>query len=162
VLLPGAWYVYAQTPKPPNSKGEWEIRIRPEDYKKSGKLVPYKVVGDAIPQPLTDKAGDPKRGRLLAADRNEGNCLACHDIPIPEVPFHGTIGPDLRGIGKRLTAGQLRLRIVDPKRAEPKTMMPSYYVVRRLYRVRPDVKGKPILEAQDIEDLVAFLVSQKK
>jgi sulfur-oxidizing protein SoxX len=152
----------AQSGKSNVPKGEWELKARPDDYEKSGKLVRYKVVGDAIPKPLTSKHGDPGRGRAIATERDEGNCLACHTLPIPDVPFHGTIGPDLRGIGARLTAGQLRLRIVDPKRIDPKTMMPSYYVTHGLYRVRGDVKGKPILEAQDIEDLVSFLTTMKR
>jgi sulfur-oxidizing protein SoxX len=162
LALLGEARAFAQTGKSNVRKGDWELRVRPDNYEKSGKLAPYKVVGDAIPKPLTGRPGDPDRGREIAASRDEGNCLACHTLPIPDVPFHGTIGPNLRGIGARLTAGQLRLRIVNPKRIDPRTMMPSYYVTRGLYRVRPDARGKPILEAQDIEDLVAFLVTMKR
>ena len=79
----------------------------------AGALETYKVVGDAIPAPLGGKIGDPERGRALVLDRTQGNCLICHRVPEPNEPFQGTIGPDLAGVGTRLDAGQLRLRLVD-------------------------------------------------
>ena len=152
----------AQEQRKVGRQGDWEIRIRPQDAPKARKLLPYTIVGDAIPKPLTGKPGDPVRGKVLIADRDEGNCLACHSVPIPEEPYHGTIGPDLRGIGARLTPGQIRLRLVNPKLVNPKTMMPAYYVTSGRYRVRRDVRGRPILEAQDIEDIVAFLATMTR
>jgi len=128
----------------------------------AAELKPYRIVGDTIPEPLGWRPGDPEKGRFIALDVDLGNCLACHSIPIPEEPFHGTIGPDLRGIGTRLTPGQLRLRIVDPKRLKPDTPMPSYYRVEGLYRVRADRIGKPILDGQEIEDLIAFLMTMTR
>lgn len=143
-------------------KGDWEIQIRPQDAPKRKALRSYLIVGDSIPKSLTGKPGNSVRGKALIADRDEGNCLACHSIPIPEQPFHGTIGPDLRGIAVRMTAGQMRLRLVDPKIVNAKSMMPSYYAIRGRYRVRADVRGRPILEAQDIEDILAFLMTMKR
>jgi sulfur-oxidizing protein SoxX len=119
------------------------------------------VVGDAIPQPLAGAAGDPARGRQIVASRQVGLCLLCHSGPFPEERFQGSIGPDLRGTGARLTPGQIRLRIADSARLNAKTVMPSYYKVEGLARVAPAYRGKPILDAQQIEDAVAFLATLK-
>lgn len=69
----------------------------------------------------------------------------------------GNIGPPLSGIGARLSAGQLRLRVVDQSRLNHDTVMPSYYRVEGLTRVAPAYQGKPVLTAGQIEDVVAFL-----
>lgn len=122
-------------------------------------LVRFAVVGDSIPRPLTAAAGDTERGRRVAAGVELGNCLACHVLPIPEEQFNGTIGPDLRGVASRMTPGQLRLRIVNPRLLSPASLMPAYYRVDGLHRVRADVAGKPILSAQQIEDVIAFLMN---
>lgn len=123
-------------------------------------LAPYAVRGGAIEDSLTGAPGDPARGRAVAAGR-DGNCLACHPAPIPEEQFHGDIGPDLRGVGSRLSPGELRLRIVDPKRIDETTIMPSYYKVEGLERVARAFAGRPILDAARIEDLVAWLATLK-
>ena len=123
-------------------------------------LVPYAVRGGAIEESLTGAPGAPARGRAVAAGR-DGNCLACHPAPIPEEQFHGDIGPDLRGVGSRLSPGELRLRIVDPKRIDETTIMPSYYKVEGLERVARAFAGRPILDAARIEDLVAWLAALK-
>jgi len=119
------------------------------------------VVGDAIPASLTGTKGDAARGRGIVADRNTSLCLLCHSGPLPEVRLQGTLAPDLSGAGSRLTEGQLRLRIVDSSRVNPSTIMPPYFETERLSRVAPAFKGKPVLTAQQIEDVVAYLTSLK-
>src|SRR5581483_2201719 len=74
-------------------------------------LAPYTIVGDAIPTSLTGAAGDPERGRAIVGDRRIGLCLLCHTGPFPQPRLHGTLGPDLRGAGSRLSPGQLRLQV---------------------------------------------------
>jgi sulfur-oxidizing protein SoxX len=122
-------------------------------------LVPYTVVGDGIPASLTTTAGDPARGRTIVADRRLGLCLLCHTGPFPEVKLQGTLAPDLSGVGSRWTAGELRLRLIDPRRLNTDTIMPAYYRVDGLTRVGAAWRGKPILTAQQIEDVVAFLTT---
>ncbi|MDB5571843.1 MAG: soxX [Hyphomicrobiales bacterium] len=122
-------------------------------------LAPFEVVGDAIPKPLTDTPGDPARGRAIVADRQKGLCLLCHTGPIPEQRFQGDIAPDLAGAGSRWSVEQLRMRIVDGTRLNPATPMPSYYRVEGLNRVAPAFRGAPILDAQQVEDVVAFLAT---
>lgn len=121
-----------------------------------GKLASYRVEGDAIPVPLASAAGDAARGRTVVMGR-EANCLLCHAVPETGVRFMGSIGPQLSGIGARLSAGQLRLRVVDQSRLNHDTVMPSYYRVEGLVRVAPAYQGKPVLSAGQIEDVVAFL-----
>ncbi len=119
----------------------------------------YAVVGDAIPSSLTGTKGDPARGRDLILNRQVGLCLLCHSGPFPEERFQGTIGPDLNGTAARLSEGQIRLRIVDPTRVNAASIMPAYYRTEGLARVAPALRGKPILTAEQIEDLVAFLAT---
>ena len=123
------------------------------------RLRPYTVVGNEIPQPLTGTRGDAARGRTIVGNRQVGLCLLCHSGPFPEEKFQGTLAPDLKGAGSRWTEGQLRLRIVDSGRLYPDTMMPSYYRVDGLTRVAPAFAGKPVLTAEQIEDVVAYLVT---
>lgn len=122
-------------------------------------LRPFSVEGDAIPAPLTGARGDAARGRAVVANRGRGLCLLCHAGPFPEEPFGGTLAPDLSGAGARWSEGQLRLRLVDGRRLNPDTIMPSYYRVDGLARVGPAWRGKPVLTAEEIEDVVAFLAT---
>jgi len=110
-----------------------------------------------MPASLTGKPGDAARGRAIVSNRQVGLCLLCHSGPFPEEAFQGNLAPDLRGVGARLSEGQLRLRIVDPSRLNPATIMPSYYRTEGLERVAPSYRGKRLLSAQQIEDVVAFL-----
>ncbi|MBL8338226.1 MAG: sulfur oxidation c-type cytochrome SoxX [Rhodoferax sp.] len=120
-------------------------------------LVEARVVGDAIPLPLTAEPGDAARGRAIVANRQQGLCLLCHSGPIPEERFQGNLAPDLAGAGARWSRGQLRLRIVDAQRLNPDTIMPAYHRTAGLHRVAPALAGTPLLGAQQIEDVVAYL-----
>jgi sulfur-oxidizing protein SoxX len=124
-------------------------------------LRPYTVVSDAIPASLTGAPGDAERGEKIVTNRQVGLCLLCHSGPYPQERFQGTMAPDLKGAGSRSTEGQLRLRIVDGSRINPDTIMPPYYRVDSLARVAPAFRGKPILTAEQIEDVVAYLTTLK-
>lgn len=122
-------------------------------------LRPFTIVEDGIPEPLTGERGDPVRGRAIVVNRQVGLCLLCHSGPFPEQRFQGTIGPDLAGAGARWTEAQLRLRIVDSSRVNPATIMPAYYRTEGLTRVAAAFEGKPVLTAEAVEDVVAFLTT---
>jgi sulfur-oxidizing protein SoxX len=124
--------------------------------------VRHEVVGDAIPESLTGGAGDAAHGRAIVIDRQVGLCLLCHSGPFPEERLQGTLAPSLAGVGSRYSIGQLRLRLVDQSRINPKTIMPPFYRTEGLTRVAPANGGKPILSAEQIEDVVAFLVNLKE
>jgi len=124
--------------------------------------VQWKMVDYAIDQPLGGLKGDARRGRQLVRDRSKGNCLACHRMPIPEEEFHGTVGPSLHGISSRLSEGQIRLRVVDEKQLNPASIMPGYYRhPRHFNRVAESWQGKTVLNAQEVEDIVAYLLTLK-
>ena len=116
---------------------------------------------DSLPTPLEGAAGDAARGKAIVLDRHVGLCLLCHSGPFPEERFQGDLAPNLAGVGSRLSAGQIRLRIVDAGRVNPQTIMPAYYRTEGLTRVTPSQRGKTVLSAQQIEDVVAFLVTLK-
>lgn len=122
-------------------------------------LVPYTVVDGGIPQPLTATPGDAARGRRLVFDRQKGNCLVCHAAPGANSP--GDLGPDLAGVAGRHDAAALRLRLVDPRRLDPEARMPAFYRTEGLTRVATAFQGKPLLQAQEIEDVLAFLLTLK-
>jgi L-cysteine S-thiosulfotransferase len=119
------------------------------------------LVGDGVPQPLTAVPGDAGRGRAIVASRQVGLCLLCHRGPIPEERFQGNLAPPLDGAGTRWSAAQLRLRVADARRLDPQSLMPSFYKVDRLERVAPAFAGRPVLTAQQVEDVVAYLLTLK-
>ena len=127
-----------------------------------GVVAKFTIVGDAIPSPLNALAGDPERGRKLVLDRENGNCLICHQVPVASEPNQGDIGPPLAGVGARLTPGQLRLRLVDESRLNPATLMPPYHRLDGLVRVAARYRTKPVFSAQEIEDVVAWLATLKQ
>jgi sulfur-oxidizing protein SoxX len=122
-------------------------------------LVRYRVENDGIATSLTGGPGDPLRGAALFANRQVSTCMLCHADPAAARLPPGTIAPSLADAGSRLTAGQIRLRIVDASRVNPATVMPSFYVIAGLNRVGRQWRDRPILDAAQIEDLVAFLAT---
>ncbi|MFB9263981.1 sulfur oxidation c-type cytochrome SoxX [Bradyrhizobium erythrophlei] len=124
-------------------------------------LRPATIAGDAIPEPLTGARGDATRGRALVVERSS-TCILCHSGPFPEQKFQGDLAPSLSGSGSRWSEGQLRLRLVDASRLNAATIMPSYYRVDELNRVGTSWRGKPILSAEQIEDIVAYLVTLRE
>ena len=118
----------------------------------------FEAVGDAIPRPLTAEPGQPERGRSIVVNRDQGGCTLCHEVP-GETRF-GNIAPPLAGV--RLSVPQLRLRIADSSRVNPATPMPAYYRTEGLVQVAAAYRGKPVLTAQQIEDVVAWLATLKE
>jgi sulfur-oxidizing protein SoxX len=122
----------------------------------------FTITNDEIVDSLTGTHGDPARGRAIVADRQLGLCLLCHAGPFPDERFQGNLAPNLAGAGRRWTVGQLRLRIVDASRINPSTIMPPYYRVEGFERVAAAFRGRPILTAEQIEDVVAFLTTLRE
>jgi len=120
----------------------------------------FDVAGDAIPRALTAEPGDAARGRSVVVNRDQGGCTLCHEVP-GETRF-GNIAPALEGVGAKLSAGQLRLRVVDSTRVNPDTPMPAYYRTEGLTQVARAYRGKTILSAQQVEDVVAYLATLKE
>lgn len=102
-------------------------------------------------------AGDAARGQAIVLKRQEGLCLLCHSGPFPQETFQGNLAPTLSGVGARMSAGQLRLRMMDSRQVNPDSIMPPYFETRGLQRVGTAFSGKTLLTAQQIEDVVAFL-----
>ena len=123
-------------------------------------VVAFEVKGDAILLSLTGNSGDAKRGQQIAFDPAKGNCPICHEIP-PAGKLQGNVGPSLKGVGNRWSEGQLRLRVVDASRINPSTVMPPYHRIDGLTRVAKAFRDKPVLAAEEIEDVVAFLLTLK-
>jgi len=117
----------------------------------------------SIDKPLTDVAGDPANGKKIFINRKQGNCLACHaNSDMKDQLFHGEVGPVLDGAGSRWKEGQLRTILVNAKAVfSDQTVMPAFYSLEVGANVRKDLIGKTILQAQDIEDLVAYLSTLK-
>jgi sulfur-oxidizing protein SoxX len=116
---------------------------------------------DTMPAALTATPGDAARGRAIVASRQAGLCLLCHRAPIAEERFQGDLAPDLAGVGTRFSVAQLRLRIVDSRRVNPQSIMPAYHRSQGFERPAAAWRDKPILDAQQVEDVVAYLASLK-
>jgi len=114
---------------------------------------------DRIDEALEGLRGDPARGRAIVADRTRGLGLLCHSGPFPEERHQGNLAPDLAGAGSRWSTGQLRARIVDSRRINPQSIMPAYHRIEGFERVAPAFRNRPILDAQQVEDVVAYLTS---
>jgi sulfur-oxidizing protein SoxX len=121
----------------------------------------YNIVGDGIPKPLTATEPDVANGRRIVTERQTGLCVLCHSGPFPEARFQGDIGTNLAGTGSRWSEAQLRLRLVDASQLDASTVMPPYYRTHGLQRVGAPWRGQPVLSAQQIEDVVAFLKTLK-
>lgn len=128
----------------------------------AGDLVKYKVADNAIQQSLTGKPGDAAAGEKSFTNRKLGNCLGCHQVTsLAKQPFHGEIGPSLDGVAGRYSEAQLRMQVVNAKVINPDTIMPAFYQTDGLHRVLDKFKGKPVLTAEQVEDVVAFLKTLK-
>lgn len=117
--------------------------------------------GDAIPNALSAQPGDPIKGRTLVTSRQTGLCILCHAGPFPEERFQGNLAPELKLSVANLSAAQLRARLVDPSKTSANTIMPSYFRIDHLQRVAPQFAGKTVLSAQEIEDVIAYLLTIK-
>lgn len=118
----------------------------------SAQVVDFKVEGDGIPKALTSTPGNVARGKTLLMKREAASCLTCHAINDKDLHPGGTRGPALDGVGAQLTPAQLRLSVVDYSRISRGAIMPSFHKAGA-----GQDKDKPILTAQEIEDVVAFL-----
>jgi len=124
--------------------------------------IPWQMENFAINEPLGNLKGDAARGKQLSIAPEKGGCLTCHAMPIPEESFHGNIGPSLIGVASRLAEGELRLRVVDEKQINPETVMPGYYRNPKHFTlVAEDYEGKTYLTEQEVEDVVAYLLTLK-
>jgi len=125
--------------------------------------VPGEVTYDgiAIEASLTGVPGDAAKGRQWAMDRKLGNCLACHaNSDMNDQPFHGEVGPPLDGAGSRWNAAELRGIVVNSKQVfGDATIMPAFYRDSGFNRTLGDFEGQTILDAQQVEDIVAYLLT---
>ena len=124
-----------------------------------GNLAKFRVIADGIPEAIGGATGNAERGRALILGREAANCVLCHAVPDPGVRFSGNLGPSLGGVGRTFSVAQLRLRVVDSMRVNPTTIMPSYYRIDGFDQVAGAYRGKPILDAEQIEDIVAYLAT---
>jgi sulfur-oxidizing protein SoxX len=124
-----------------------------------GNLARFRVIADGIPEAIGGATGNAERGRALILGRESANCVLCHAVPEPGVRFSGNLGPPLGGVSRTFSVAQLRLRVVDNMRLKPMTIMPSYYRIDGFDQVAGAYRGKPILDAEQIEDIVAYLAT---
>lgn len=126
--------------------------------------VVYSEYGE-VAESLTGVAGDPAAGLEIMVARGKGNCIACHQVTaLADYPFHGEVGPSLDGVADRWDVTQLRGIIANAKMTYDGTIMPAFYRVSGFNRPGDAFTGKaaegplsPLLTAQEIEDVVAYL-----
>lgn len=121
----------------------------------------------AVETSLSGAPGDPQRGAEIMVTRSKGNCIACHQVTaLDYAPFHGEVGPSLDGAGARWSEADLRGIVSNAKMMFDGTVMPAFYKVDGFVRPGNAFTGKaaegelpPLLTAQEIEDVVAFLAT---
>lgn len=139
----------------------------------AGEVMPKDLAFDeagAISASLTGTPGDAESGAIIVGSKKKGNCVACHQLTaLADVPFHGEIGPSLDGAGDRWNEAELRGLVANAKMTFEGTLMPAFYKVEGFVRPGDGYTGKapesalpPILTAQEIEDVVAFLATLKE
>lgn len=113
---------------------------------------------------LTDAPGNPDEGVKVLVNRGLGNCLACHGVKsLSKEQFHGNVAPALDGAASRWKMEELRAIVADSKKVfGEQTVMPGFYSLETGDNVRKDLVGKPILTAQQVEDVVAYLATLKE
>ena len=117
----------------------------------------------AVAMSLTGVAGDPAKGREVAMNRKLGNCLACHmNEDMAEQSFHGEVGPPLDGAADRWSEAELRGIVSNSKMVFEDTIMPAFYRDTGFTRPLDKFEGKSILDAQQVEDVVAYLLTLKE
>ncbi len=102
--------------------------------------------------------GDAQRGRQIFLDRELGHCILCHQTKQVDAPFQGNLGPELSDVAARLTAAEIRAKVTDPTVANPESAMPAFRRTQGLRQVADARADKPILTAEQLADLMAFLV----
>lgn len=116
---------------------------------------------------LSGMVGDPAAGLEIMVTRGKGNCIACHQVTdLQDYPFHGEVGPSLDGVADRWTEADLRGIVANAKMTFPDTIMPAFYKTEGFERPGDGYTGKaaegelaPLLTAQEIEDVVAYLMT---
>jgi sulfur-oxidizing protein SoxX len=124
----------------------------------------------AVAQSLSGTPGNPDEGANVMSNRGLGNCVACHAVSaMPDVAFQGNVGPSLDGVADRWDEAHLRGIVSDAKMTFDGTIMPSFYKVGPYIRQGDAFTGKaaegelpPLLTAQQIEDVVAYLMTLKE
>lgn len=124
----------------------------------------------AVEVSLSGVTGDAANGAAIVGDKKQGNCVACHQVgALSDIEFQGEIGPPLDGAGDRWTESELRGIVANSKMTFEGTMMPSYYKTAGYIRPGDAYTGdaaseplQPLLDAQMVEDVVAFLATLKE
>jgi sulfur-oxidizing protein SoxX len=124
----------------------------------------------AVEASLSGAPGNPADGLKVMTTAALGNCVACHAFTAdPAVQFPGTIAPALDGVADRYSEAQLRGIVANAKMTFEGSFMPAFYKTDGFIRPGNAYTGKapegdlpPILNAQQIEDVVAFLVTLKE
>ncbi len=123
---------------------------------------PAIAAGLGAQSPLTATPGNAREGERVFNDRDKGHCLLCHQLASNPAPFQGNLAPPLDGIGQRLSQAEIRFRIVDISRLLPASIMPAYFSTEGLTQVAQAYEGKPVLTAQEVEHVVAYLAAEKE
>jgi sulfur-oxidizing protein SoxX len=125
----------------------------------------------AVAASLTGVPGNPEEGANVMGSKSIGNCVSCHEISaLPDIPFQGNVGPTLDGVADRWNEAEIRGIVANAKLTYDGTMMPAFYKVDGFIRPGNAYSGKaiavediePLLSAEQIEDVVAFLLTLKE
>ncbi len=138
------------------------IKLDPCSTKRLLVLLVYALAVVGLLSEVAMAGTDAERGREVFLDRDLGHCVLCHRVAHLDIPFQGNIGPDLTGVADRMSIDAMREKVSDPTLSNPNSTMPGYYRTHGLEQVAREYRGRPVLTAAQLQDLLAYLATLKQ
>ena len=112
----------------------------------------------------TQTLSDAEQGLRIMANRQQGNCITCHQVSVLRdakgidgaAGKQGDFGPSLDGVARRYNMAQLRQWVVDARKLSVNTLMPPFGTLEGTSQASPP---RPMLSPDEIDKVTAALAT---
>lgn len=112
----------------------------------------------------TQTLSDAELGLRIMANRQQGNCVTCHQVSVLRdakgidgaAGKQGDFGPSLDGVASRYNTTQLRQWVMDARLLKPNTLMPPFGTLEGTTQANP---ARPMLSTDEIDKVTAALAT---